>query len=161
MNITVNTDASFCPHTKVGGFAFWIVCDLGRIKVSGALKEAKNSQDSELKCLANAIYTLKKSPFNNGKINKIYINSDCKFMFEKIGQGSQNEIGKYIAKTLQQIFSKNQIIGKTKQGKRYELRHVKAHTGDLSENRNFVNDWCDNEAKNEMRILREKIKNSL
>ena len=154
MNITINTDASFHPIHKVGGYAFWITCDKGRIKMAGTLKSALSSQDCELKALANAVYTLDKSEFNDGSIDMIYINSDCLYMFSHIGNGksTKNVIGRFIACTLSRILKNNpttktSLIGK----KRYELRHVKAHTCDLTEKRSWVNAWCDKESKKCMR----------
>ena len=52
MNVTINTDASFNHHYKVGGYAFWITSELGRIRQSGTLKETSDAQDAELKALA-------------------------------------------------------------------------------------------------------------
>ena len=75
MNVTINTDASFCPETKASGFAYWIVCNGQRIKGSAGLKDGQNSTDCEMKALANALVILERSPFNNGNLNTIYINS--------------------------------------------------------------------------------------
>ena len=153
MNVTINTDASFCPITKAAGFAFWITCDNGRSKVSWTVKNAETPTDAEIKCIANAIYYLEKSKFNNGKINRIFINSDCKPCFGLIRRKSPNKIGRFIANHLRKIFKDNP---RKTNDVRYELRHVKAHTGDLTEKRSFVNNWCDKEAKKEMRYIRDR-----
>jgi len=48
--ITINTDASFCQQTKVGAYAFYIVCDLFRIKKAGVFKQnPANPMDAEMK----------------------------------------------------------------------------------------------------------------
>lgn len=153
MNITINTDASFCPTQKVGGFAFWITSDIGRIKRMGGLKSVETAQDSELKCLANAVYVLLNSKLNNGSINKIYINSDCLWMFQSISYSSGNKIGRYITHTIYKIFENNHKKG-VELKTRYELRHVKAHTNKLDKSRNWVNNWCDKNAKIEMKKMR-------
>lgn len=126
--------------------------------MAGTLKNAFSSQDCELKALANAVYTLEKSEFNDGSIDMIYINSDCLYMFSHIGKGksTKNIIGRFIACTLSRILKNNpttkiSLIGK----KRYELRHVKAHTCDLTEKRSWVNAWCDKESK---KCMRESVK---
>ena len=158
MNVTINTDASFSHKHKAGGYAFWIVCDKGRIKSSGTLKEALNPQDCEMKCLANALHTLQKSEFNDGSISMIIVNSDCLYMFEKIGLGKGHpEVGKFIAKKFKSIF-KNNPNERLKNKKRYILKHVKAHTNDLTQSRSWVNNWCDKEAKKAM-IESVNIKN--
>lgn len=148
MNITINTDASFCPKDKVGGYAFWITCDNGRIKRSGRLKKPKSSIDSEMKALANAVYVLKKSNLIDGKVNFIYINSDCSHMFSLIGKKSNNQVGRYIAKTLSSILRRGRE-GIPNRKKRYQLRHVKSHSHTRTK-RNWVNDWCDKEARKHM-----------
>jgi len=57
--ITINTDASFCQKTGAGAYAFYIVCDLFKIKKSGVFKENPlNPMDAEMKCIANAVATL-------------------------------------------------------------------------------------------------------
>lgn len=158
MNVTINTDASFNHHHKVGGYAFWITSELGRIRQSGTLKETSDAQDAELKALANAVYVLLNSEFNNGSIEHIYVNSDCKMMFPKISVKSTNVPGKYIAETLNDILRKNMngcIYG------RISFRHVKAHTNNLTKSRSWVNDWCDKEAKKAMRSAVEIIKQEM
>lgn len=128
---------------------------MGRIRQSGTLKEANDPQESELKALANAVYVLFNSELNNGTIENIYVNSDCKHMFAKISIKSTSIPGKYIAETLNDILRQNMdgdIYG------RVSFRHVKAHTGDLAKPRSFVNDWCDQEAKKAMRTVVETLK---
>ena len=158
MNVTINTDASFNHHHKVGGYAFWITSELGRIRQSGTLKETSDAQDAELKALANAVYALLNSEFNNGSIEHIYVNSDCKMMFPKISIKSTSVPGKYIAETLNDILRQNTdgcIYG------RISFRHVKAHTNNLTKSRSWVNDWCDNEAKKAMRSAVEILKQEM
>lgn len=159
MNVTINTDASYCAKTEAGGYAFWIVCDLGRIKHSGMLKSTKQSEDAELKCLANAVVMLTNSSFNNGNIEYVYINSDCKSGMNKVGLKSENVIGEHIAKSLKRLFKNNPLARHTGK-KRYQLRHVKAHSN-KNDTRSYVNEWCDREAKKQMKILRKSKLNSL
>lgn len=148
MNVTINTDASFHPIYKVGGYAFWIACDKGRIKQSGTLKEAVNSTDCELKAIANALYVLEKSQLNDGTIRLIIINSDAKTVMSHIKPVKKKTVGSFIYKTVCRILSQS---GLSVSGKTFKVRHVKAHTGKLDKPRSWVNDWCDREAKKGMK----------
>jgi ribonuclease HI len=154
MNITINTDASYCHHTGAGGFACWIVCDIGRLKYSGVLKNANSAIDAELMAIANAVYLLSKSKFNNGKIDNIFINTDCKPAIEKIGCKKDHKIGRYIAKRLKKIYRENQA-NKISNNPRTKIKHVKAHTNN-TDSRSWVNNWCDVEAKTQMKIERRQ-----
>lgn len=156
MNVTINTDASFCHDNSVGGFAFWITCNNGRIKMGGALKEVSGAMEAEMQALANAVHTLEKSNIIKGRVDHIYINSDCLWMFKKIGKGSDNYVGRHIANGLSRILKKGRVPAHGNK-KRYSLRHVKAHTHRRTK-RNWVNDWCDKEARKHMESERERIK---
>ena len=155
MVVTVNTDASFCPVQKVGGYAFWIKCDMGTIAKSEPIKEALNPEDCEFKALANAIHVLEHSVFNNKTIAHVVINSDCKWMFDKIGKKSDHEAGRAIALGIARIRKNNDRIKSAK--KIYTLRYVKAHNG-TPDARSWVNDWCDTQAKIAMNAQRKPFK---
>lgn len=150
MRVTINTDGSFCPVQKVGGFACWIKSDIGTITKTGPIKCANDSQDCEMKAVANAVFILEKSYMNNGKISSIVINSDCQSMVSKIGIRSKNEIGKYIAKAIRDIRNENSPKNKSSF---HKFKHVKAHNG-TPDARSWVNDWCDRMAKAEMNLQR-------
>lgn len=154
MTVTINTDASFCHQTKATGYAFWIVCDRGKILKSGNLKGAVTPLECEMKCLANALHILEKSEYNDGGISKIYINSDCKNMFKRISLNTTCQLGKHIFQSISRIkkLRKDQTFKKF-----YELRHVKAHNG-TKDARSYVNDWCDREAGKWMRLQRASIR---
>lgn len=141
--ITINTDASYHPDYKIGGYAFYIVCDLFKIQKGGKFKtQPKSSQQAEMMCMANALATLliqKELP--NAKW--IIINSDCLCAFEKIKLKSQDHIGKKVAQILRQIRKATDMP-------QFKFRHVKAHSG-VDNARSWVNEWCDNEAKKWMR----------
>lgn len=146
--ITINTDASFHPEQKVGGYAFYIVCDLFKIQKGGAFKvNPKNPSDAELMCIANAIATLlaqKELP----TANLIVINSDSLWAFEKISLKSKNATGKIVAQLLKKLRQRMAFRGAVLP--KFEFRHVKAHSG-KNDARSWVNEWCDHEAKKWMR----------
>jgi ribonuclease HI len=149
--ITVNTDASFHPEKKIGGYAFHIVCDAFKIKKGGAFKDKlKNSMDAEMKCMVNALHILS-NVSDIPTTNWIVVNSDCLNSFEKIKLKSSDPIGRQIAKLMRDIRIKCEKNGVKP---KFEFRHVKAHNG-RPDSRSHVNHWCDKEAR---RHMREKLK---
>lgn len=145
--ITINTDASFHPVKKYGGYAFYIVCNNFKIQKAGAFKEKCQSPiDAEMKCMANALHTLMAQK-DLPTTSLIVINSDCLFAFEKVGKKSNNEIGRKISKLIRDVRQKMSYKGIVLPN--YEFRHVKAHSG-VNDARSKVNDWCDKQAKSWM-----------
>lgn len=145
--ITINTDASYSHQYKIGGYAFYIVCDLFKIQKAGIFKnDPKSSIKAEMMCIANAIHTLtaqKELPI----ADLIVINSDCLNSFSIMCKKSKCSIGRTVAikiKHLRNALSNRGVMPK------YEFRHVKAHNG-TPDARSWVNDWCDKEAKKMMR----------
>lgn len=152
--ITINTDASFNSQHNVGGYAFYIVCDLFRIKKGGIFKKnPKSPIDAEMMCMANALYTLLTQP-ELPSTKHIVINSDCLYSFSRITLKNKDLTGRAVArilKKLKEAMSANGVLPKS------VFRHVKAHSG-LDDKRSHVNEWCDMEAKQWMRSAVQKIK---
>lgn len=153
MLVTINTDASFYYNEKAGGFAFWISTDVGRYKVSGALFNVKNSHDAELKAIGNALAFLKKA--NLPDVHKIIVNTDCKFAINSIKSHGGNKVATSIhnfIKDIRRYYKKHH----GKWDDFIDFRYVAAHTGE-NDKRSFVNEWCDKEAKEWAR----RVKNGL
>jgi ribonuclease HI len=159
MLITINTDASW--RDKFAGYAFWIVCDAGKIQKAGKIKIlVDNSGEAEMMCIANALHTLKHSRFS--EITKVIINTDSQHCIDRLSPG-----GKFTGKTTEEcLFTMMEICLKLGKSIRdihsvFEFRHVKAHSG-KKDNRSFVNEWCDREAKRYSKELltasRKKVK---
>lgn len=148
-NITINTDASFCPNSKVAGFAFYIKSDLFLIKKAGVLKSTViNSEDAEMMCLANALYYL----FNetdNIRANRIIINIDCVGVIRKVKKGNNDAL------TIKTRDFMNALMNRTKA--KIVFKHVLAHKTIINP-RTWVNDWCDKTAKSYMRQARKENK---
>ena len=76
--ITINTDASYYSEHKIGGYAFWIKCDLFKITKGGYFKvPIEGSTQAETYCIGNAIAQLlaqKELP----KADFLVINTDNK-----------------------------------------------------------------------------------
>lgn len=141
--ITINTDASFHPTLKVGGYAFYIICDLFKIQKAGKFKKLpKTAEEAEIMCIGNAIATLlaqNELPISTWLI----INNDCQFGMNKIKK-QETTLGKQVFKLWSRLIARIH-------SKRNVFRYVKAHNG-TPDARSFVNDWCDKEAKKYMRI---------
>lgn len=148
MLVTINTDASFCPKTKLGAYAFWIVCNQARIKHSAIFKnKLKNETEAEAMCILNAFHVISKSKITG--ISKIILNSDAKYFMPFIQKRPQ--LLKQFNKLQTQLVLKYSL----KRGW-YDFRHVKAHvTTDGA--RNWVNDWCDTEAKKALKDHKKQL----
>ncbi|RZJ89600.1 MAG: hypothetical protein EOO20_10495 [Chryseobacterium sp.] len=151
MLITINTDASFSD--VYGGYAFWIVCDAGKIQKAGKIKaKIRGSQQAEMMCIANALHTLKHSRFKG--ISKVIINTDSQPSINALtGFKSSWEGAQECLFTMMELCIAN---GKSIRdvGEFFEFRHVKAHTG-KKDKRSFVNEWCDKEAKKYCKLRRQ------
>jgi len=154
MLVTINTDASFHPSLKYGAYAFWAICDDFKITKSGVFrKKCQTPDDAEAKCIINALTVILKA---HKGIKKIIINTD-----------SLNAIA-YLKKDEKHIHKYGLSMSKMRQfqqclvflpimGVEIEYRHVKAHSG-VNDKRSYVNEWCDSEAKKQ---LRKTIKNQI
>lgn len=140
MNVTITTDASFYHAENVGGFAFQIKSNDGLIKEWGALQgDIRNPTSAELKSLLNALYVLRQKDY---KITTLTINTDCKFIADSMY--NVKESWKPITKKLVKEFKK--YIEELNYEK-LNIKHVKAHTGDLTNKVSWVNDWCDRKSR--------------
>ena len=140
MNVTITTDASFYHVGKVGGFAFQIKSNDGLIKEWGALQgNLSNPTEAELKSLLNALFILQQKDY---KITTLTINTDCKFIADSMFniKDSWKPVTKKLVKKFKSYLS--QLEYET-----LNIKHVKAHTGDLTNKVNWVNDWCDKKSR--------------
>jgi ribonuclease HI len=144
--LTINTDASFHPQLKLGGFAFYIKCDQFKIQAGGMFKKRfLNSKEAEMAAIGNALATVlaqKELPTN---INWLIINCDCIPAMDEIKQ-KKSLMGSEINKLFKQL-------SKRLKSKNNAFRHVKAHNH-APDARSWVNEWCDSEAK---RFMRENV----
>jgi ribonuclease HI len=149
MLVTINTDASFHPSLKYGAYAFWAICDDFKITKSGVFrKKCQTPDDAEAKCIINALTVILKA---HKGISKIIINTD-----------SLNAIA-YLTKDKNHILKYRLSMPKMRQFQQcltllpirkieIEYRHVKAHSG-VNDKRSYVNEWCDSEAKKQLRKI--------
>jgi ribonuclease HI len=140
MNVTITTDASFYHTGKVGGFAFQIKSNAGLIKEWGPLQgKISNPTEAELKSLMNALHMLIQKDY---KISTLTINTDCKFIVDSTFNVKKS--WKPVTKRLVKEF--HNYIFKLNYD-RLNIKHVKAHTGDLTGKVSWVNDWCDRKSR--------------
>jgi len=149
MLVTINTDASY--REGCAGYAFWIVCDAGKIQKAGRIQgKTLGSVQSEMMCIANAIYTLKHSKFKG--VNKVIVNTDSltsiNYLVGESKFKSESPLGCAIDEARFNMMEVCMKFGKSIRdiSTMFEFRHVKAHSG-KKDSRSYVNEWCDKEAK--------------
>lgn len=135
---TVNTDASWCPNTKAGGWAVWIAIDGGqRIKKSGTFhRKAKTSTEAELWAMLNGAWIAAQHGART-----LLMQGDCVAALTALEQGVDDAVRLLHASMPAPVT--------------LTTKHVKAHTHTNSA-RHWVNDWCDREAKKHMRKERKQ-----
>lgn len=155
MLVTINTDASFHPSLKYGAYAFWAICNDWKITKSGVFrKKCLDPDDAEAKCILNALTVVFKS---HKGISKVIINTDSLNAVAYLTNNKEH-VRKYRLSPSQRtrfyrLFSE---IRKTYQRTPIEFRHVKAHSG-VNDSRSYVNEWCDTEAKRQLRTKTQKL----
>lgn len=154
-NLTIFTDASHCSDNKVAGGAFWSRTEDKYLKHAYAFKDIPYAHEAELitavcavnDCLDHTTYADLWAP--DAEKVLIILVVDCL----TIKQAFENTI------TLQNPRIRTMVRGVLRKarsrGARIKVNHVKAHVG-TGKPRNWVNNWCDREAKKKMRALRQR-----
>ena len=159
MLVTINTDASFHPQLKFGAYAFWAVCNEFKITKSGVFRsKCKDSHDAETRCIVNALNVvllshkgITKVIVNTDSLNAIAILTNDKAHIKRYMGASHSMIQK-----LRNAYK--ETLAKNTNKITIEFRWVKAHSG-VNNKRSFVNEWCDSEAKRQLRSKILKTKN--
>ena len=148
MLVTINTDASFHPILKYGAYAFWAISNDFKITKSGVFrKKCKTPDDAEAKCIVNALTIIIKA---HKGISRIIVNTDSLNAIAYL-TNDKNHVSRYcLSSAKRRQFSKMLSELKSIQNVKIEFRHVKAHSG-ISDKRSYVNEWCDKEAKKQLR----------
>jgi ribonuclease HI len=159
MTVTINTDASHDHQKHIGTYAYWIVSKNGRMKFSAILKGRIDcSNEAEIKAIGNALMAVKLSGWL--PISGLYINTDSRNAIQAIKNPSlsKERIGKPAQLCANLILEFRQLYNKAKASTdppfKLEYRKIKAHTHTATK-RNWVNDWLDKEAKNQLRKARQ------
>lgn len=158
MNATLTTDASYSKKYQVGTYAFWISCRGGPFKKSGFLRN--NSADpsqAEMKCIINALAYLLKQKEVIERTKNIYINTDSLNAIH-LFSGDAKAIRRWglNKKSYNKILAKYKEVMTHFKGKVIVFQHIKAHKSTATPAQ-WVNNWCDENAKEQMRIRLEQI----
>jgi ribonuclease HI len=156
MWVTINTDASFHPSAKIGGYAFWIVYNGIRIKAAGSFKEpAVDPTECELRCILNCLHVLGKTDWH---LSGVYLNTDSLNSIYLL-TGNAEAYNRYNLKRYKKYRKAFNKIAQSPRFKsvNFNLHHVPAHSDDNSK-RTYVNNWCDEQAKAAMKAALQVIK---
>ena len=150
MNVTILADASHCPQTLAGGYAFWIASQRGKLAGSGPLKgRIANSTVAEMMALANAFH----QSIMKGLVHPydtVLFQTDCIAAidaFEVTRSLTLDE--KVVVEYLHNIANRADIVVK--------FKHVKGHTKRGNGARFAANRKCDEQARAAMRKQRGRI----
>lgn len=134
---TINTDASFSQHMKVGGCAYWITTT-DKMIFGGFYMEGSDINDCEGEAILKAILKLEEI-YRGTKLERLWINSDSKLIINMLN--GDFKVNRKYAKCISEIMESSRRLTKT-----LSPKHVKAHTG-YNTKRHHVNRWCDDKAK--------------
>jgi ribonuclease HI len=150
MNVTLLSDASWCPETFAGGWGSWAVSERQACGGGGSLKErVPSSNHAEMMAVVNALH----HAFIAGVLcdgDTVLIQVDCVAAIRSL-EGPLRYADFY---PIVDRFKKFKTAHKLK----ISFRHVKGHTG-RTEARYIANKMCDKRAKKGMRDARRQIRN--
>lgn len=155
--ITICSDAGHKNyfHKGIGTWACYIRTPTKTIKQSGVIKQSvKGSTHAEQYGIANALFLADKA--EDLSQFKVIVYCDNKFALRTDWKITHTPKSKYYAKQVEQKeFYDTYIKPYVDKAGSIEMRHVKGHQE--QENwatgaRNFMNDWCDTEAKRLMKL---------
>jgi ribonuclease HI len=137
VNGTVITDASFCPSTKIGTWAAWVVVStkkVRRVKLCRVFKQnPKNSSEAEIWALANGLSIAVKL-----RCDTILLQSDS--MEAVLLFKDRKKLLTYFPNLPSHV--------------KITTNHIKGHSTN-DDKKSFVNRWCDTEARSKLRKERK------
>lgn len=146
-------DASFCPHTRIAGYGFWIAAARGKLPGQGVFKTlCRDNIVAEMRAI---VYALRQG-MNAGvlqKFDELLIQVDCQAAIAAF-DGSRALLNEE-EKEVQQYFQYLKEQGSFE----IEWRHVKGHSH-ITDARSLSNNSCDRRARREMRKARDKFLSS-
>jgi hypothetical protein len=153
-NITVFTDASFCHQTKAAGGAFWARATDVKASDSFSFRGAQQSHDSEVMVACEAILRIAQHPelgkmLTLGPKTRLVLVIDCLTVKQVLGDGSPGKL----CPDARGLVTKVRAL-RRKLNFWLKVNHVKAHSGQCTP-RQWVNSWCDQNARAKMTALRD------
>lgn len=146
-SITMTADASRDPITGISGYAVWlsytdIFNNYKSEKISGYSGITSSATHAEVSAIINGFDLLDNA---NLKTSKLYINTDSKSAIDMLEGRVKIKIKhsiEILKDCIKEFTKANWCM--------VSIRHVKAHSG-TDEARKKVHDWCDKQARAEMR----------
>lgn len=158
-NITVFTDASYCHHTNAAGGAVWARGDGSlRFQSSFQLEGVHSSNDAEVLTACHAIQGVWNdegigAELRKGPNTRLVLVVDCMGVKHALESGRteqfrSNEVGHAV-----------RVVMELQRQARFWLKinHVPGH-GNGKTARSWVNNWCDEQARNQMLALRAQMR---
>ena len=152
MLVTVFSDASWCPHVKVGGWGAWVKSERLQHQSGGELKSKPiSAREAEVMAIGNAVWlALRMGAARPG--DEILIQTDCLHAIDVLNEG------KCKRRTSAEVDVCLALVSwRAKYQLTMRFKHVKGHTAG-HEPRLWVNNFCDRLAKHYMRQARTALK---
>jgi ribonuclease HI len=149
--VVLIADASFCPLTKVGGYAFWIKSkSTDYFRVRRFNEVLNNSLEAELYAITNSFkHCLQRNLIKIG--DEIKIRTDCEQVIRYLTSSRYLESFSQVNEAIR-LFNRLVFENKLK----VQFQHIKGHTGsELYESE--MQRKCDRASRNTMRNLRKSI----
>lgn len=154
MNVTIITDASYCPDLKVGGYGFWIASQRGKLgggsKLTWKGGAINTSTIAEMMAISGALYI--------AVSNKLVLQGDSVlFQTDCMGaiQAFQGTRYNLVSQELSVLKYHNEMQNSLQLQIRY--KHVKGHS-QVDDARSASNRLCDKQAKQYMRAARTIVR---
>lgn len=150
MNVTLIADASYCPDTKVGGWAFWLACRRMKDGRSGKFdSELVDNNDAEMQALCRGLqWGLVHDAIHNG--DDLLLQTDCQAAIQAF-TGHRKLVKANELKTLEFFHAMVSTFQLS-----VTFKHVKGHSG-RSDARHVTNAICDRLARKNMRVARKNF----
>ncbi len=153
MRVTIITDASFCPNTRVAGYGYWLASDRGSKAGMGVMTTQRivSNVAAEMMAVANTLHDCKMQKLLLPG-DSVLMQTDCVAAINAFTS----------VRTLNSMHEQEQNVVEYvwQFVKHFELeiryRHVKGHSSQQG-NRYLANHKCDQRAKNAMRVARDRI----
>lgn len=147
------TDASFCPDTRVAAWAAWMRWDGGCHRFSGPFRENPSGPtQAEAMAVVNGLF-LAVEAIRPAPKSKVLIQSDCLMAIDVFSPDWKPRREKSAVAFGPIVERFHSIVRES--GLIVSLRHVRGHRGTATA-RNAVNTWCDLASRREMKAARRR-----
>lgn len=154
--LTVFTDASYSPATRVAGGAYWAVCTVKgtKVTISGtvAFPNVAKPSHAEIITASEALRILSEHPVVQGWLDEVRHNRMVVMVVDAlcISHAASGMDGHHhITESLN--------MWQRRLGAKVKINHVKAHTTN-KDARSYVNRWCDKNAAMARANLESRIR---